>query len=276
MFVARFAKAAASCGLVLTCFCAVAAGQSPTAPKSAAPRAAISPEPAAGASQPSVEEKFLFDSANRERAAIGLKPLKWDNALAAAARQHVLLVAQQYLPSHQYPGEPSLAERAGQNGAKFAMIAENVAVGPSPESIHNGWMHSPGHRKNILSGELTAVGIATIRSSDGLFAVQDFSTRVADLSLEQQEGKVVSLLKGAHLMSVTASDEARKSCEMGRGFAGSSPRYMIRFEVSDLSKLPDDLLERVRSRAYRAAEVGACRAPDAGGFTRFRIAVLLN
>jgi uncharacterized protein YkwD len=229
-----------------------------------------------GASQPSLEEKFLFEAGNRERAAIGLKPLKWDNALAAAARQHVLLMAQQYLLSHEYPGEVSLAERAAQNGAKFAMIAENVAVGPSPESIHNGWMHSPGHRANILNAEFTAVGIATARASGGLYAAQDFSKLVADLSLEQQEAKVVSLLRGTPFLAVTVTDDARKTCEMRRGFAGPSPLYMIRFEVADLGKLPDDLMEKVSSRAYRAAAVGACREPDTGGFTRFRIAVLLH
>src|SRR5579859_8274536 len=98
----------------------------------------------------SAEERLLLDDANRERAAAGVQPLKWDNALAAAARQHALLMAQQYQLSHQYPGELPLEERAARTGAKFSLIAENVAVGPTPESIHDGWMHSPGHRKNIL------------------------------------------------------------------------------------------------------------------------------
>ena|SRR5580658_5560972 len=226
--------------------------------------------------QPSAEEKFLFDAANRERAADGERPLEWDSVLAVAARQHVLLMAQQYLLSHEYPGEPALRERAAQAGAKFAMIAENIAVGPNPEAIHSGWMHSPGHRRNMLNPQVTAVGIATIRGGGGLFAVQDFSRPVEDLSLKQQEEKVLSLLKKTGLQAANITDDAPKTCAMERGFAGDSVLFVIRFEASDLSKLPDELTQKIKGRAYRRAAVGACRNGDTAGFTLYRIAVLLN
>ena len=43
-----------------------------------------------GVAQPRTEmpEQQLFQAINRERAAQGLPPLKWDDALANAARQH--------------------------------------------------------------------------------------------------------------------------------------------------------------------------------------------
>lgn len=227
-------------------------------------------------SQPSAEEKLLFEAANRERAAAGLQPLAWDSALAAAARQHALLMAQEHLLSHQYPNESPLAERAARAGAKFSMIAENVAVGEDPESIHYGWMHSPGHRKNILSPDLAAVGIATVRESGRLFAVQDFSRPVADLTLQQQEERVISLLKKAGLRVASATEDARKTCRMSRGYAGSSALYLIRFEVVDLNQLPQDLLRHINDHSYQAAAVGACRVDDSAGFTRYRIAVLLE
>src|ERR1700720_4498484 len=50
---------------------------------------------------PSDEEKFLFDLANRERAAAGLQALKWDTALAEAARQHAQVMVSQNLLLHQ-------------------------------------------------------------------------------------------------------------------------------------------------------------------------------
>ncbi|MGC2670666.1 MAG: CAP domain-containing protein, partial [Candidatus Acidiferrum sp.] len=213
---------------------------------------------------------------NRERVARGLQPLHWDATLALAARDHARLMAVENLLSHQCPGEPPLEQRVAQAGAKFSMIAENVAVGPDPASIHDGWMHSPGHRKNILNAEVTAVGIATIRGSGGLFAVQDFSRPVASLSLQQQEGKVISLLKETALLGANVSEDARKTCGMDRGYAGVSALYVIRFEVTDLDKLPDQLLQKIRSRKYQNAAVGACRDGDNGGFTRYRIAVLLR
>jgi uncharacterized protein YkwD len=226
-------------------------------------------------SHPSADERQLLDAANRERTAAGLQSLKWDDALAAAAREHARLLARENVLSHQLPGEPSLEQRVAQAGAKYAMVAENVAIGPNPEEIHDGWMHSPGHRKNILNADATAVGIATTRGSGGLFAVQDFSREVANLSLAQQEESVASLLLGSGLPAVDATEDARKTCRMDRGYAGTSVLYIVRFEVTDLSKLPDELLQKIKSRKYRKGAVGACQGGDAGGFTRYRIAVML-
>jgi hypothetical protein len=218
----------------------------------------------------------LLDDANRERAAAGLQPLKWDDALAAAARQHAQVMASQNLLLHQCLNEPPVDQRAAQAGAKFSMIAENIAVGPNPETIHNGWMHSSGHRKNILNPDITAIGVATVRTVGGLFAVQDFSRPVEALSLEQQEDKVISLLKSNGLQIADVSEDARKTCKLDRGLEGAPASYVIRFQVTDLSRLPDNLLEKVKSRAFRKATVGACRAADIGSFTRYRIVVLLN
>ena len=269
MKISRFSRTAgAGAALCFIFFHSPAYSQdhSPNRPPSSAPPSA---------SHPSADEKLLLDATNRERAAAGLHALKWDDALAAAARQHSQLMARDNVLSHQLPGEPPLDQRAAQAGAKYAMVAENVAIGPDLEEIHDGWMHSPGHRRNILNAELTAIGIGTTRGSGGFFAVQDFSREVADLSLAQQEEKVVSLLKGTDLLAVDVTEDARKTCGMDRGYAGDSVSYVVRFEVTDLTKLPNELLQKIKSRRYRKGSVGACQGGDAGGFTRYRIAVLL-
>ena len=228
------------------------------------------------ASQPSAEEQVLLDDANRERVAAGLQPLKWDVALAAAARQHAQVMADQNLLLHQCLNEPPVDQRAAQAGARFSMIAENIAVGPNPETIHNGWMHSAGHRKNILNPDIAAIGVATVRTTGGLFAVQDFSRPVEALSLQQQEDRVISLLKSNGLQIAGVTEDARKTCRKELGLDGAPALFVTRFEVTDLNKLPESLLEKVKSRAYRKAAVGACKGADAGAFTRYRLAVLLN
>src|ERR1035437_6481251 len=68
--------------------------------------------------------------ANQARAQAGARPLKWDAALAAAARQHCLLMAANRSISHQYAGEPDVSARAKQSGAHFSLIEENVAIAP--------------------------------------------------------------------------------------------------------------------------------------------------
>jgi uncharacterized protein YkwD len=219
-------------------------------------------------------ERQLFEALNRERTAQGLAELQWDNALFKAARQHALRMVNLNMLEHQLPSEPKLEERLAEAGARFGAIAENIAIGSNPQTIHAGWMDSPGHRKNILDPRLTSVGIAAVRGTGGLFAVQDFSQSVAILSLEQQEQKVASLLSRMGVRAAEASEGARKTCEKEAGLAGTGARSMIRFETPDLGKFPEEVERKIRNRASNKAAVGACRASGATGFARYRIAVL--
>jgi len=219
-------------------------------------------------------ERQLFEALNRERATQGLSALQWDDALFKAARQHALRMANLNMLEHQLPSESNLEGRLAEAGARFGAIAENIAFGGSPKTIHAGWMDSPGHRKNILDPRLTSVGIAAVHGPGGLFAVQDFSQSVPELSVEQQEQKVISLLGSMGFRSANATEGARKTCHSDAGLAGTSAKSMIRFEVSDLNKLPEEIEKKIRSGPYSKAAVGACRANPAPGFSRYRIAVL--
>jgi Cysteine-rich secretory protein family len=176
--------------------------------------------------------------------------------------------------SHQLPGEPNLLARASEAGARFSVIAENVAIGPDPSAIHNLWMHSPGHRANILSPDLSAVGIAVVQGRSGLFAAQDFSRTVAISNPDQQEQQVISLLAARGLQATPAGD-VRASCDDTRKFAPSNTATLVRYETPTLDKLPDVLDQQLQTHRFRAATVAACSAGDGAGFSRFRIAVLL-
>ncbi len=123
-------------------------------------------------------EGQLFNSLNRERAAQGLPVLQWDEALASAARQHAGQMAQLNLMSHQLPGEPNCLRAPMKRALVSALSPKTSPSVPTPAIIHTAWMHSPGHRANILSPELTAVGIAVVQGNSGLFAAQDFSRNV--------------------------------------------------------------------------------------------------
>ncbi len=219
-------------------------------------------------------EGQLFNSLNRERASQGLPVLQWDDALASAARQHAIRMAQLDQMSHQLPGEPNLLARASEAGARFSVIAENVAIGPDPAVIHTMWMHSPGHRANILSPELSAVGIAVVQGRSGLFAAQDFSRNVVTSSPDQQEQLVISLLEARGLQA-TAADDERASCDVNHKFALNSAATLVRYETPNLDKLPDILDQQLQTHKFRAATVAACTANAAPGFSRFRVAVLL-
>jgi len=228
------------------------------------------------AQKPSAEEQFFFDSANHERVARQLPPLKWNNSLTEAARRHALRMAKQADLSHQLPGEPSLSQRAAQAGARFSKIGENIAVGPRVQSIQTGWMHSPGHRANILDLQFTALGVGVIEDNGQLYAVEDFSTAIANMSIEAQEEKVTALLAARGLVVSTERENARKLCSDDRATTGHRTMLILSYEAPDISELPEALDRQIRDAKYREAAVGACHPKEnAAGVARFRITVLL-
>jgi hypothetical protein len=219
-------------------------------------------------------ERELFDLLNRERATQNLSALKWDEALFKAARQHALLMLNLNSFEHQLPGEPALSERLAAAGARFSFIAENIAFGKDSNTIHNGWMHSPGHRKNILNPRVTAVGIAAVRGTGGLFAVEDFSQAFANLSQEQQEKQVTALLTAKGWRVSGAPDEARKSCDSNAGMPGVRGWSIVRIDTADLRAFSPEIEKKIRSEQFHNVAVGACRTSEAAGFAQYRIALI--
>ncbi len=120
-------------------------------------------------------ERELFDATNRERLAHGLPALRWNDALAVAARKHASEMAHKDALSHQFPGEPNLPSRVKQAGAHFVWLSENVALGPNTSLIHAEFVKSPLHRANILDTDMNVMGIGIAERNGQLFAVEDFS-----------------------------------------------------------------------------------------------------
>ena len=220
--------------------------------------------------------QMLFESANHERGAHGLRPLKWSDTLAAAARQHALRMAAKNSLSHQLPGEPGMAERASQAGARFSSLAENVAEGPSPAVIHRQWMNSPPHRANLLDPQLDSVGIAVTERNGILFAVEDFSLAAGKLSVEEQEATINAKLRSRGLRLLSYTGDARRSCLLDNGYAGNHvPSFVLHYATTDLQTLPDILEKRIQTGKYHSAVVGACPSDAKVGFSNYRVAVLL-
>ena len=224
-----------------------------------------------------VAEQYLFQAANAERSERGIRPLRWDDGMARAAEAHVREMAERASISHQYPGEPELAARDRAVGVRFSVVEENVGEAPTAVRIEDAWMHSPGHRNNLLSPRVNAVGISVLDRDGQLYAVEDFARTVADLSLAEQENEVATLLQeAAPVMLLPASDGARQTCAMETGYAGPRlPWFVMRFTATDLTRLPDVLKTKLATGRYHEAAVGACAPRGGQSFSTFRIAVLL-
>ena len=70
--------------------------------------------------------------------------------------------------SHTGSDGSNPGDRIARAGYRFSAWAENVAMGyPDAASVMDGWMNSPGHRANILSGNVTEIGVGLAYAADG-------------------------------------------------------------------------------------------------------------
>jgi len=222
-----------------------------------------------------VAEQYLFLSINAERQQAGLPALTWNDTLTDAARNHAVQMRAAQTISHQFQGEPDLAQRAATSGTHFSRVSENVATSPSIVQMHGALMQSPMHRANILDPHVNAVGISVVASGRQLWGVEDFALEVAPLSYDEQEMQVIQLVQAAGIASTTASAEARSTCQKSTGYTGERPAFVMRFSATDLNQLPHQLLTRIAQGGIYSASVGACDTQAKSSFSTYNIAVLL-
>jgi hypothetical protein len=103
---------------------------------------------------------------NAQRTAAGLEPLASDGRLQAAAGAYARDMVDRRFFDHVSPGGGTMLDRlhaAGWNPAGAWSAGENIAWGSgdlgTPARIVDGWMHSAGHRANILSSAFTQIGL---------------------------------------------------------------------------------------------------------------------
>ena len=126
-------------------------------------------------------ERRAFDMVNSERAKYGLPPLAWDGDLCRMARLHSEKMARLNFFDHEGP-DGDLPNRARESGIRWRSLAENIALNQGyddPVALAvDQWMHSTGHRDNILRRIFTHTAIGIARSKDGrVYLTQVFIMR---------------------------------------------------------------------------------------------------
>ena len=104
---------------------------------------------------------------NDQRSAHGLRPLKAQVKLTTAASAFSQQMVQQGFFNHVSPGGSTLTTRIDKThytaGARSWSLGENIAWGSgaraTPAQIVDAWMHSAGHKANILSSSFKEIGI---------------------------------------------------------------------------------------------------------------------
>ncbi len=92
---------------------------------------------------------------NVERKKVGLKPLALSQRCQAQADKRAKEICQRGRFNH----------KGAFNGLRgYGWMGENIAKGyRSPAAVVRGWMHSKGHRANILSRRFTHLGVGVCR-----------------------------------------------------------------------------------------------------------------
>jgi uncharacterized protein YkwD len=106
-------------------------------------------------------------------------PLKLVSALSDAARVQARDMAKHSVLAHEGSDGSTPADRVTRQRYKWRTVGENVASGPtSADEVMEGWLASPGHCENIMSGRFTDMGIAWVvdpKSESGVYWSQVFA-----------------------------------------------------------------------------------------------------
>jgi uncharacterized protein YkwD len=110
---------------------------------------------------------------NAERRAHGLRSLRLDARLNLAARRHSQdMVAGRYFAHDSRSGarfSARIARTGWMSGRGRWSVGENLAWGSgtraTPRSIVAAWMHSAGHRHNLLDPRFRVIGIGIVRGA---------------------------------------------------------------------------------------------------------------
>jgi uncharacterized YkwD family protein len=108
----------------------------------------------------SATEQKVIELTNAERRKAGLKDLVGDTKLSSVAKTKSNDMQKNGYFSHTSPTYGSPFDMMRDFGVTYSTAGENIAQGQrTPEEVVRAWMNSEGHRKNILNGAFTHIGV---------------------------------------------------------------------------------------------------------------------
>ena len=97
---------------------------------------------------------------NEERNKAGIALLRANSRLDQAAQRHAEDMLARHYFAHESPEGKTVRDRARAAGYDWRNIGENIAEGQfSVDEVMDTWMHSPGHRRNILDRGFKELGV---------------------------------------------------------------------------------------------------------------------
>lgn len=107
-------------------------------------------------------ERSMFERLNRDRKARGLPALRFDERLSGIARHHSADMRDHHFFEHESPRTGSVDNRLDAAGYAFLTARENLSEAPDIERSEDGLLNSPPHYANIMSSDVSHVGIGIV------------------------------------------------------------------------------------------------------------------
>lgn len=221
-------------------------------------------------------ELHLLDLANLARQQAGVGRLQEDGGLTQAALAHAQAMAASQQLSHQFSGEPALAERlAITTNLHLDRAGENVAYAATIDRVQAVLMASLPHRENLLNPVFNVAGFAVVRSGETLYVTEDFGHRLPTYSAQASAAMLSNSLnqvrqqKGLGTLEMLSAAGAQSSaCAMAN--AGSIdipvPRasYVIRYTTIEPQSLPASAMKALLDPGVHGYSVGSCYGRSSG------------
>ncbi|MBR3772690.1 MAG: hypothetical protein IKL07_10530 [Clostridium sp.] len=119
-------------------------------------------------------QQRVYQLINQERKSRGLSELIYDTGIERAAYKRAVETKQLF--SHTRPDGTSCFTVFEEFGISYRACGENIAYGQrTPEEVMDAWMHSEGHKANILSTNFGKVGVGCYEVNGVLYWVQLFT-----------------------------------------------------------------------------------------------------
>ncbi|MFE9256553.1 CAP domain-containing protein [Streptomyces sp. NPDC006879] len=131
-----------------------------TKPATAKPKPTATKPPTTSTVPTSGDVAQVLALVNKERANAGCSALTINAKLMSAAQNHSEDMAAHSNMSHTGSDGSDPGQRITRAGYDWRTYGENVAYGYSTAAkVMDGWMNSPGHRRNILNCSFKEIGI---------------------------------------------------------------------------------------------------------------------
>lgn len=110
-------------------------------------------------------KEAIITLTNNARVVNGLPPLRANLLLNTIAEARATDMLEKQYFAHVSPTGQQASDIAQSVGYQFKIIAENIGSGDfyTNKKIVDGWMQSPGHKRNILSPEVEEIGAAVLK-----------------------------------------------------------------------------------------------------------------